>query len=141
MIIPTNKRLLPLQLRFFGEDRDVIFSTAGTLGSVAMNMATLPLGVILDKYGTFVCRSICTTLMSVGLLFLMFTVEVNWMLFPGIMFLCSGGFALLVSNHPLSQLFPKATAFIVVFGQCVFQVSGSMFRFVTVLVYPITNYN
>ena len=35
------------------EERDVIFSTAGTLGSITMNMATFPLGIILDKYGTF----------------------------------------------------------------------------------------
>ena len=70
--------------------------------------------------------------MSIGLVFLMFTVDVNWFLFPGIMFLCSGGFALLVSNHPLSQLFPKATAFIIVFGQCVFQ-AGSMFRLWSVM--------
>ena len=44
------------------------------------------------------------------------------------MFLASGSFALLVTNHPLSQLFPKAAAFIVVVGQCVFQGSNSVFR-------------
>ena len=66
--------------------------------------------------------------MSIGLFFIMFTVEVNWFMYPGIMFLSSGSFALLVTNHPLSQLFPKATALIVVVGQCVFQFSNSVFR-------------
>ena len=66
--------------------------------------------------------------MTVGLLLIMFTVEVNWFMFPGIMFLTSGSFALLVTNHPLSQLFPKATALIIVTGQCVFQFSNSVFR-------------
>ena len=34
------------------EERDVTFSTAGTLGSISMSLATFPLGIILDKYGT-----------------------------------------------------------------------------------------
>ena len=63
----------------------------------------------------------------------MFTVEVNWFMYPGIMFLTSGSFALLVTNHPLSQLFPKAAAFIIVVGQCVFQGSNSVFRLWSVL--------
>ena len=57
-----------------------------------------------------------------------FTVEINWFMFPGIIFFTSGSFALLVTNHPLSQLFPKATAFIVVLRTCVFQASNSVFR-------------
>ena len=65
---------------------------------------------------------------SISLVFLMFTVEVNWFMYPGMIFFTSGSFALLVTNHPLSQLFPKATAIIVVFGQCVFQASNSVFR-------------
>ena len=103
---------------------------------------TLPLGFILDRYGSFIARSLCTTLMTLGLLLLMFTVEVNWFMFPGIALFTSGtvfnfeqvkniylgSFALLVTNHPLSQLFPKATAFIVVLGTCVFQGSNSVFR-------------
>ena len=93
-----------------------------------MNCMTFPLGIMLDRYGSFVARSTCTTLMSIGLLFLMFTVEINWFMFPGIIFFTSGSFALLVTNHPLSQLFPKFAAFIVVLGTCVFQASNSVFR-------------
>ena len=44
------------------------------------------------------------------------------------MFLSSGGFALVVSNHPLSQLFPASTAFIVGLGESLFRLSASMFR-------------
>ena len=51
---------------------------------------TLPLGVILDHYGSFITRSICTTLMTFGLLLLMFTIEVNWFIFPGIALFTSG---------------------------------------------------
>jgi len=114
-------------------ERDELFSAAGTLGSIVMNCMTFPLGMIFDRYGSLIARSICTTLMSIGLIFLMFTVEVNWFMYPGIMFLTSGSFALLVTNHPLSQLFPKAAAFIIVVGQCVFQGSNSVFRLWSVL--------
>ena len=96
-------------------ERDELFSAAGTLGSIAMNCMTFPLGVLFDRYGTFVSRSLCTTLMTIGLVFLMFAIEVNWFIFPGIMFFCSGSFTLLVTNHPLSQLFPNGTALIIVF--------------------------
>ena len=37
-------------------ERDSYFSTAATLGSVAMNVCTLPLGLIFDKYGAFWAR-------------------------------------------------------------------------------------
>ena len=39
-------------------ERDVIFSAVGTLGSVTYNCMALPLGYILDNYGTFQARSI-----------------------------------------------------------------------------------
>ena len=39
-------------------ERDVIFSAVGTLGSVTYNCMALPLGYILDNYGTFQARLI-----------------------------------------------------------------------------------
>ena len=140
-------------------ERDEIFSAVGTLGSITMNFMVFPLGLIFDRYGSFITRwdflylsscnfrSICTALMSIGLLLIMFTVDVNWLMYPGIFFLTSGSFTLLVgvkifpilalnflttlvtvTNHPLSQLIPKATAIIMAFGLCVFQFSNSAFR-------------
>lgn len=109
-------------------ERDVIFSAVGTLGSVTYNCMALPLGFILDKYGTFKARSIATTVITIGLLLLMFVPEVNWLIFPGAFFLFSGTYPLVITNHPLSLLFPAATAVIVTSAQAVFQVSGSVFR-------------
>ena len=93
------------------------FRTAGTLGSVSMNVCTLFFGILLDKYGTFVCRSAATVIISIGLLFLLFTPKVHWFLFVGMILYTAPTFSLLVSNQPIAFLFPKFAAFIMVFGQ------------------------
>ena len=67
-------------------------------------------------------------LMTIGLALLMFVQSIEFLLYLGIMFLSSGGFSLLVTNHSLSVLFPAISGFIIVFGQSVFQISGSLFR-------------
>lgn len=66
--------------------------------------------------------------MSIGLGFLAFAQEVEVFVYLGIMFLASGGFSLLVTNHALAVFFPYASGFLIVFGQSVFQVSGTTFR-------------
>ena len=100
--------------------------------------------------------------MTMGLIFIMFTVNLNWFMYPGVIFLAAGSFTLLVkvstrwlafyifwidlyskhvsvaillqvTNHPLSQLVPKATSLIMAFGQCIFQFSNSVFRLWQVL--------
>ena len=55
--------------------------------------------------------------MSVGLILLMFAVDIHWFIFPGIVFFTSGSFALLVTNYALSQLFPSATGVIMALGR------------------------
>ena len=37
-------------------ERDELFSAAGTLGSIATNVMTFPLGLILDRYGSLIAR-------------------------------------------------------------------------------------
>ena len=36
--------------------RDEIFASVGTLGSVTMNLMVFPLGIIFDRYGSFITR-------------------------------------------------------------------------------------
>ena len=38
------------------DERDELFSAAGTLGSIAMNVMTFPLGLIFDRYGSLLAR-------------------------------------------------------------------------------------
>ena len=91
-------------------------------------VGVLPLGFIFDHYGTFVTRTICTLLMSFGLLMIMFVAEVNWLIFPGLFFLSFGSYSLAVTNNPLSSLFPKLTAFILVLNECTYAASAIGFR-------------
>lgn len=37
-------------------ERDEIFSAVGTLGSITMNFMVFPLGLIFDRYGSFITR-------------------------------------------------------------------------------------
>jgi len=109
-------------------ERDVIFTTAGTLGGLSMNVGPLLCGYILDRFGILWSRCLCTALLTVGLLFLMFTEEVHWFMFIGIILYSGGTLSLLLTNYPLADLFPTITGFIMVCGQVVFLVSGSWFR-------------
>lgn len=109
-------------------ERDQILSNAGILGYISTLVSVLPLGFIFDHYGTFVTRSICTLLMSLGLLMIMFIPEFNWLIFPGVLFLTAGSYSLLVTNNSLSSLFPKLTAFILVLSECTYAVSSICFR-------------
>ena len=100
------------------------------MGSASLSIMTFPLGILFDVYGSFVSRSICTTLMTIGLVCLMFAVEINQLIFPGMALLAAGSFALLVTNHPLSQLFPKVEVIILVIGQSVYQDSDRILYFI-----------
>ena len=62
-------------------------------------------------------QSKATTVITIGLVLLMFVPEVNWLIFPGAFFLFCGTYPLVITNHPLSLLFPAATAVIVTSAQ------------------------
>ena len=102
--------------------------TAGSLGSAGMNIWTLFFGFVLDRYGTFVCRTISTILLTIGLLFLMFVGEVHWFIFIGVILYSAAPFSLCLTNHRLAVLFPKLSGVILVTGQAVAQISASFFR-------------
>ena len=75
-----------------------------TLASVAMNVAFLFVGVVFDKFGTLVTRTVCTFLITIGLVLLIFIEANNYLVFPGIMFYSAGSFSLSLTNLPLSQV-------------------------------------
>ncbi|CAG5077182.1 Oidioi.mRNA.OKI2018_I69.PAR.g8647.t1.cds [Oikopleura dioica] len=113
--------------------RDVIFSTAGTIGGFSMNVMTLVFGLIVDKKGLFLSRSLITITVTVGLLCLMFTPDANWLMFPGIFLQSAGGYAFVLTNATMSTLFPKFAAIVLVLGQCLFQIASSYFRVLSII--------
>lgn len=47
-------------------DKTGNYATITTLAILAGNIMSLPLGIILDKFGTFLCRILCTLLITIG---------------------------------------------------------------------------
>lgn len=113
--------------------RDVIFSTAGTIGGFSMNVMTLVFGLIVDKKGLFLSRSLITITVSIGLICLMFTPDANWLMFPGVFLHSAGGYAFVLTNATMATLFPKFAAIVLVLGQCFFQIGSSYFRVLSII--------
>lgn len=113
--------------------RDVIFSTAGTVGGFSMNVMTLLFGLIVDKKGLFLSRTLITITVSIGLICLMFTPDANWLMFPAVFLHSAGGYAFVLTNATMATLFPKFGAIVLVLGQCFFQIGSSYFRVLSIV--------
>ena len=111
---------------------------------------SLPLGLLLDKYGAFWCRFACALFITLGLvhfllaitdrnlvdrramnqsgLVLLFFVDMEPMLlFPAIPCLGAGGFTLLTSKFQLAML-TNIAGLVVLAIQAGFGASGTIFR-------------
>lgn len=110
------------------DQRDVLFSAAGTVGGFSMNCMALVFGSIMDKRGLLISRTLMTATVTVGLLCLLFTPQVNWLLFPGIFLNSAGGYGLVLTNGTMATLYPNFAAIVLVLVQSVFQFSSSYFR-------------
>ena len=80
------------------------YKLVGQLAIIFGNVMSLPLGLVLDKYGTFYCRLYCSILITTGLVLLFFVNMEPMLLFPALPCLGAGGFTLLTSNFQLSML-------------------------------------
>lgn len=81
------------------------FNLVFTLSVSALSLAAFPLGHILDKYGTWVMRSVATFLYTAAYVCLSCTSSANsWILFPSMISISVAGLALLISNFQLSAL-------------------------------------
>ena len=109
-------------------ERDVIFSTAGTIGGFSMNCMAFVFGFIMDKKGLLISRTLMTITITAGLLCLLFTPQINWLLFPGIFLNSAGGYGLLLTNGTMADLFPNFASVVLVLAQSVFMISSSFLR-------------
>jgi MFS family permease len=109
-----------------------------TVAAVSTNVAALPIGTILDRYGPRVCGIIGSILLCIGALLFSFASEVDGDLFtPGYLFLALGGPFVFISSFQLSNAFPQNSGLILALLTGAFDSSSALFL-VFRLVYEAT---
>ena len=99
-----------------------------TVAAVSTNVAALPIGTILDRYGPRVCGIIGSVLLATGALLFAFATSVEGDLFtPGYFFLALGGPFVFISSFQLSNTFPQNSGLILALLTGAFDSSSALF--------------
>lgn len=113
-----------------------------TIASITANVSALPVGTILDHYGSRVCALIGSGLLAIGSLFMSFTFL--WPQFQGFVagnfFLAFGGTFIFVPSFQIANAFPKHAGSIVALVTGAFDASAAVFLLYR-LVYEATARN
>ncbi|EXJ83624.1 hypothetical protein A1O1_07247 [Capronia coronata CBS 617.96] len=110
-----------------------------TVAAVSTNVAALPIGTILDRYGPRACGVIGSIFLATGALLFSFASKVKADLFtPGYFFLALGGPFIFISSFQLSNTFPQNSGLILALLTGAFDSSSALFL-VFRLVYEATN--
>ncbi|MCJ1245952.1 hypothetical protein MMC30_003156 [Trapelia coarctata] len=105
---------------------NLMFTTA----AVATNVAALPIGTILDKYGPRVSGIIGSVLLTIGSLFFIFASKVPFDAYiPAYLFLALGGPFIFISSFQLSNTFPRHSGLILALLTGAFDSSSAVFLF------------
>jgi MFS family permease len=98
------------------------------VAAVATNVAALPIGAILDRYGPRVCGLLGSIFLAVGALLMAFESQVPFdgLLF-GYLFLALGGPFTYISSFQLSNAFPRNSGFILALLTGAFDASSALF--------------
>ena len=101
-----------------------------TTAAVATNVAALPIGTILDKYGPRVSGIIGSVLLTLGSIFFIFAMKVPFDAYiPGYLFLALGGPFVFISSFQLSNTFPRHSGLILALLTGAFDSSSAVFLF------------
>lgn len=99
-----------------------------TIAAVSTNVAALPIGTILDKYGPRVCGIIGSVLLAIGALLFSFARQLPVDAYiPGYFFLALGGPFVFISSFQLSNTFPKHSGLILALLTGAFDSSSALF--------------
>ncbi|KAH0837686.1 Protein FMP42 [Fonsecaea pedrosoi] len=99
-----------------------------TVAAVSTNVAALPIGTILDKYGPKACGIIGSIFLTTGALLFSFASQVDGDLFtPGYFFLALGGPFVFISSFQLSNTFPQNSGLILALLTGAFDSSSALF--------------
>lgn len=111
-----------------------------TTAAVATNVAALPVGTILDRFGPRVCGVIGSILLAIGALFFAFAAQSPFDGYiPGYFFLALGGPFVFISSFQLSNTFPRHSGLILALLTGAFDSSSAIFLFYR-LIYNATNH-
>jgi MFS family permease len=112
-----------------------------TIAAVSTNVAALPIGTILDRYGPRVCGIIGSVLLLIGALLFSFASKITSgadLFTPGYFFMALGGPFVFISSFQLSNTFPKNSGLILALLTGAFDSSSALFL-VFRLIYESTN--
>jgi MFS family permease len=113
-----------------------------TVAAVSTNVAALPIGTILDRYGPRVCGLMGGVFVAIGCLFFAFAWTLKEYHFdgyiPGYLFLALGGPFVFISSFQLSNTFPRFSGLILALLTGSFDTSSAVFLIYR-LIYTATN--
>ncbi|ETS87972.1 hypothetical protein PFICI_01800 [Pestalotiopsis fici W106-1] len=99
-----------------------------TVAAVATNVAALPIGAILDRYGPRVCGCLGAGFLAAGALVLSFAQDMPFDAFlVGYLFLALGGPFIYISSFQLSNAFPRHSGLILALITGAFDASSALF--------------
>lgn len=101
-----------------------------TIAAVSTNVAALPIGTILDRYGPRACGIIGSILLTAGALLFSFASKVSSgadLYTPGYFFLALGGPFIFISSFQLSNTFPQHSGLILALLTGAFDSSSALF--------------
>lgn len=105
-----------------------------TIAAVSTNVAALPIGTILDRYGPRACGIIGSVCLAIGATMFSSASNVDGDLYtPGYFFLALGGPFVFISSFQLSNTFPKNSGLILALLTGAFDSSSAMFLLFRIL--------
>jgi MFS family permease len=109
-------------------DQEIHLNLMFTVAAVGTNVAALPVGAILDKFGPRVCGIIGSFLLTVGSLLFAFAWQLPFDGYVlGYLFLALGGPFIYISSFHLSNAFPKHSGLILALLTGAFDSSSAVF--------------
>ena len=113
-----------------GESLNLMF----TIAAVSTNVAALPIGTILDRYGPRLCGIIGSILLAIGAMLFSLAARFSFDGYiPGYLFLALGGPFIFISSFQLSNCFPAHSGLILALLTGAFDSSSALFLLFRVL--------